>query len=215
MGLPNRTQYLSRVKSELSKKWPDNRAIRIVCHGHSVPSGYFKTPKVVTFGAYPHLLHVGLKRKYPYSVINVITTAIGGECALSGAKRFARDVLSLKPDVITLDYSLNDRGKDMHEVKKAWTAMIVAAKKAGCKVILLTPTGDSNENLLDPAALICRHAVQVKTLASQYSVGLADSLKGYQLLASRKRRIDSWLSQFNHPNEKGHAWVAKELLRWF
>ncbi|MEK5235702.1 hypothetical protein NST99_08380 [Paenibacillus sp. FSL L8-0470] len=32
------------------------RTLNIVCHGHSVPSGYFATPIVDTFHAYPHLL---------------------------------------------------------------------------------------------------------------------------------------------------------------
>ena len=40
--------YLADFKKELSKQWPDNRTLNIVFHGHSVPSGYFKTPAVNT-----------------------------------------------------------------------------------------------------------------------------------------------------------------------
>lgn len=36
--------YLSPIIDELAKRWPDNRTVNIVCHGHSVPSGYFATP---------------------------------------------------------------------------------------------------------------------------------------------------------------------------
>ena len=38
--------YLQDIKMELKKQWPSNKRIHIVFHGHSVPSGYFKTPKV-------------------------------------------------------------------------------------------------------------------------------------------------------------------------
>ncbi|MEN6427970.1 MAG: SGNH/GDSL hydrolase family protein [Phycisphaerales bacterium] len=95
--------YLLSVTTELSRQWPQNRTVNIVCHGHSVPAGYFRTPVVDTFNAYPHLLHRGLKERFPYAVVNVIVTAIGGENSESGAKRFERDVVALRPDVVTID----------------------------------------------------------------------------------------------------------------
>jgi acyl-CoA thioesterase I len=51
--------YLAPLVAELKQQWPANRAITVACHGHSVPSGYFHTPVVDTFNAYPHLLHRG------------------------------------------------------------------------------------------------------------------------------------------------------------
>ena len=44
-------RYLLPLREELTKTWPDNRAIHIVCHGHSVPAGYFATPTVDTLHA--------------------------------------------------------------------------------------------------------------------------------------------------------------------
>ena len=75
----NKQTYLASICEILRQHWPDNRTVNIVCHGHSVPAGYFATPRVDTFHAYPHLLHRGLKERYPFAVINVIVTAIGGE----------------------------------------------------------------------------------------------------------------------------------------
>jgi hypothetical protein len=85
--------YLTNISSLLTREWPSNRTVNIVCHGHSVPAGYFRTPKVDTFNAYPHLVHRGLKEKFPYAVINVIVTGIGGEQSEHGAKRFKHDVI--------------------------------------------------------------------------------------------------------------------------
>ena len=101
--------YLADVSKLLTAEWPKNRTVNIVCHGHSVPAGYFQTPTVNLLSAYPSMLHTKLATKFPHAVINVIVTAIGGENSEQGAKRFASDVLSLKPDVVTIDYSLNDR----------------------------------------------------------------------------------------------------------
>ena len=83
--------YLDDLLNTMAKRWPDNRTVTIVCHGHSVPSGYFATPFVDPFSAYPHLLHRMIKERFPYAVVNVIVTAIGGENAVSGAARDGRN----------------------------------------------------------------------------------------------------------------------------
>jgi hypothetical protein len=43
--------YLSALVELLGARWPKNRRVNIVGHGHSVPAGYFKTPLVDTFNA--------------------------------------------------------------------------------------------------------------------------------------------------------------------
>jgi lysophospholipase L1-like esterase len=163
--------YLEQVKELMRQKWPDNRTVNIVCHGHSVPSGYFKTPIVDTFNAYPHLLHQALKEKYPHAVINVIVTAIGGETSEKGEQRFKDDVLSHRPDVITIDYGLNDRGIGLENAEKSLTSMITQAKAQGVKVILLTPTGDVRSNLNEPKDPLNKQAELIRDLAKSRNVG--------------------------------------------
>ena len=84
-GMADRKNYLADLAVQLNRTWPNNRTINVVCHGHSVPAGDFKTPLVDSFNAYPHLIHRRLKDRYPNAVINVIVTAIGGEASESGA----------------------------------------------------------------------------------------------------------------------------------
>lgn len=230
--------YLADLSTLLQRQWPANRTVNVVCHGHSVPAGYFKTPVVDTFNAYPHLLHRALKERFPFAVINVIVTAIGGENAEQGAKRFERDVLALRPDVVTIDYSLNDRGIGLARAEAAWRSMITNATARGIKVILLTPTPDLRAKLDDPQDPLVQHAEQVRRLAAEYGVGLVDSLAAFQralrqpasaapppathgaeaLRAPRRpapKRLADLMAQVNHPNRAGHELVAAELQRWF
>jgi lysophospholipase L1-like esterase len=206
---------LHSVVVELSRQWPQNRTVNIVCHGHSVPAGYFKTPVVDTFNAYPHLLHRGLKERFPYAVMNVIVTAIGGENSEAGAQRFERDVLTLRPDIVTIDYALNDRGIGVARAEAAWKAMIARAKAAGAKVILLTPTPDTTASLDDPNEPLNQHAAQIRRLARENEVALVDSLAAFRTRVRAGEPLDSFMSQFNHPNRKGHELVAAELLKLF
>ena len=207
--------YLADVSALLKCQWPTNRTVNIVCHGHSVPSGYFKTPVVDTFNAYPHLLHRALKAHFPYAVMNVIVTGIGGENAERGAARFQHDVLDLHPDVITIDYALNDRGIGLARARVAWVSMITNACNRGIKVILLTPTPDLTAHLDDANDPLNQHAKQIRELAREYHVGLCDSLAAFQQLAAQGIDLKGMMSQSNHPNRKGHEVVATELAKWF
>jgi len=211
----SRETYLSGISALLARQWPKNRTVNIVCHGHSVPAGYFKTPVVDSFNAYPHLLHQALKERFPYAVINVIVTAIGGENSEAGAKRFERDVLTLHPDVVTIDYALNDRAIGLARADAAWRSMITNALNQGVKVILLTPTPDLRPNLDDPADPLNQHAEQIRNLAREYGVGLADSLAAFRARVSAGGRLKDLMAQGNHPNRKGHDLVVGELLKWF
>jgi lysophospholipase L1-like esterase len=194
---------------------PKNRTVNIVCHGHSVPAGYFKTPEVRSLDAYPHLLRAALAERYPHAVINVIVTAVGGENSESGARRFESDVLALKPDLVLIDYSLNDRRIGLERARAAWSNMIEKALARRVKVVCLTPTPDLAAKLSDPADPLNQHAEQVRQLAARYGVGLLDSLRAFEKVASSGTPISTLMSQGNHPNRAGHDLVAKELLEWF
>lgn len=211
----NPTSYLARVSAEFEKEWPHNRQINIVFHGHSVPTGYFKTPVIDTFNAYPHLLHKALKERFPYAVINAITTSIGGENSTQGVHRFANDVLTLKPDIVTIDYSLNDRKLGLESPREAWSQMIEQALSQNVKVLLLTPTGDWNADMQSPDDPLSQHAQQVRELAAKYGVGLVDSYQSFLDYLEEHGTIKPIMAQSNHPNREGHERVLEELKKWF
>jgi lysophospholipase L1-like esterase len=208
--------YLDPILDAMAVKWPENRMVNIVCHGHSVPAGYFATPYVNTQDAYPAQLHRIIGGRFPFAVVNVIVTAIGGEASPSGAARFGNDVLCHKPDLVTVDYGLNDRGVGLVEAEKAWRSMIEAALNKGCKVILLTPTWDRSyftggedwKRLEDHAALI-------RALADSYAVGLADSFAVFRERVRKNEDLVGLLSHVNHPSAKGHRLVAEALGAFF
>jgi lysophospholipase L1-like esterase len=187
----------------------------LVFHGHSVPSGYFKTPIVNTFESYPFLFFKQLKEIYPNAVVNVITTAKGGENSVNGEKRFKKDVLTHKPDVLFIDYALNDRVGGIEQSKKAMTKMIKAALKKHIKVILFTPTPHQNFNLLDTTNAYEPFAKEIRWLAKEYSVGLVDSYNIFREKLKEGHKVTEYMSQVNHPNKEGHQLVADEILKWF
>jgi acyl-CoA thioesterase-1 len=208
------TFYLDSVKTALQKTWPKNTTLNLVFHGHSVPSGYFKTPQVNTLSAYPHLTLKMIKEKYPPAVVNAIVTAIGGEQSEQGAKRFKEEVLNHKPNVLFLDYALNDRSIGLERAKIAWEKMILEAMTQGVKVILLTPTPDLKEYILSNNALLEQHSQQIRELAAKHYIGLVDSYAIFKKIA-KTENLQSFMAQSNHINKKGHKLVADAIMVYF
>ncbi len=215
MGAADSSCYLQDVKNELQKEWPKSRTINIVFHGHSVPSGFFRTPLVNTMEAYPQLVLKKLKAKYPYAVVNIIVTAKGGENSAQGADRFAADVLIHRPDVIFIDYALNDRKLGVENAFTAWNQMIAQAKMRGIKVVLLTPSPDTKENYASPENELRKHSVQIRRLAAENQVGLVDSYRAFEFLYGNPEKLDQYMAQFNHPNAAGHELIAVEIMKLF
>lgn len=215
MGQSIQFSEFTEIHRELHKKWPENRIINLVFHGHSVPSGYANTPDVKTLQAYPHQVLCAIKTIYPYAVVNSITTAIGGENAEQGAKRFKREVLPHRPDVLFIDYALNDRSIGLDKSRIAWEKMIVEAQKQGVKAILLTPTPDLTEEISNDSALLEKYSQQIHNLASKYRTGLIDSYAAFKARNNNGEELNIYMSQSNHPNEKGHRIVAELILNYF
>ncbi|MDR0724969.1 MAG: SGNH/GDSL hydrolase family protein [Prevotellaceae bacterium] len=212
--IAERETYLNDTKAELMKKWPQNRTVNLVFHGHSVPSGYFRTPDVRTLQSYPHLVLEAVKEAYPYAVVNAIVTAVGGENAERGAERFCREVLTHRPDVLFIDYALNDRGTGLERARTAWEKMIEAALNDSVKVILLTATPDTSVNILDYQSSLALHSQQVCELAAKYHIGLVDSYAAFRKKKENGEDIVDYMSQINHPNKKGHRLVCDMIVRW-
>ena len=200
------------LPASMDVKWPKNHTINLVFHGHSVPSGYQKTPDVRPFEAYPQLVFQGLKKDHPFAVMNCIVTAIGGEDSISGAARFEKDVLCHQPDVIFIDYALNDRRQPLDKVEAAWKSMVRQAKQRKIPVVLLTPTGDSSAKLNDPADPLCQRAVLIRKIAKEENVPLADVFATWCAEVTGGVPQADLLSQVNHPNLKGNTLAASTVL---
>lgn len=214
--IADRRTYLRGLRDSLRAQWPDYRPHSIACHGHSVVTGAFAKSEVRPFDSYPHLLHRALNERFPTALINVIVTALGGEHAVSGAARFTEDVLCHKPDLITIDYALNDRADGLARAGEAWRRMLDACAARDIPVLLLTPTMDA-PSAYDEACYteLAAHAAQIGALADEYAVGLVDAFAAFDAHVRAGHAIETLLSWPNHPSRAGHELVARLLTAWF
>lgn len=207
-------EYLREIKQELNAVWPKNKRINLVFHGHSVPAGYWNNHEVHTLESYPNLLLKQLKEKYPYAVINVIVTAIGGENSIHGEARFEKEVLVHNPDVLFIDYALNDRFSDLEKTKAATESMISMAKSRNIKVILITSSPDQRIDVSDPVNPLEPYVVQIRELAMKHKTGLADPYATFRQIV-RGGKLTDVMSSVNHPNQAGHMVIVEAIKPYF
>ncbi len=63
---------------------------------------------------------------------------------------------------------------DWKRALEAWEKMIKEAQKQNIPIILLTPTPDLTEDILDDKSPLEQHSRQIRRLAHDYKTGLID-----------------------------------------
>jgi len=176
--------------------------------GWKVPGGYVQ---LVTAG----LQTLGIK-------IVPIPAGIGGNTSVNMLARLDRDVLSKKPDWLTLSCGVNDvwhganGGVPLEPYEKNITSIIDQAQAAGIKVVLLTSTvigedltNDNNQKLVAYNDFLHQLARDRHLPIAEENDAIQAALKakapppGYKLLLTQDGV---------HPNPDGHQIMAIALL---
>lgn len=87
--------------------------------------------------------------------------------------------------------------------------------KKNIKVVLLTATPDQRVDLLSKETDLQKICNQVVELSKEYPVGLIDNYTLFQKIVSSGEKVTEYMSQVNHPNEKGHQLVVDGIMKYF
>ncbi|MDQ2732719.1 MAG: SGNH/GDSL hydrolase family protein [Armatimonadota bacterium] len=136
-----------------------------------------------------------------------------------------RDVLDLKPTVVTIDFSMNDGGYggfnqglyDQHIHGER--AIVKQLKDAGVLPIVLTVSGFEKNELGDPmqsyASTLEQFGAGDRKVAQDAGVPFADQFHGFMQAISRIRAIDPKgriSGDSVHPGQAGHLMMADLIL---
>lgn len=195
--------YLSRTLGLLREGKP----VTIVCWGDSVTAGGSASSPDKT---YVGLFEAQLRALYPKSTVKVINAGIGGSNTDSRRDGYDDEVLSYRPDLITVEF-VNDVGKPADTIKANWAEFIARARRANPAVefILITP------HYVTPAWMSGFEAgVQaMRDAASDNKVALADTTNIWQHLRGIGIPYETLLANgLNHPNDFGHEFFAASLM---
>ena len=205
---------------------------KIVIVGDSITEGG-KYP-----GGYVWLLERYLSALYPDRKIAIVNAGISGNKATDMQARFQKDAIDQKPDLVMINVGVNDvwhaffnfpknqffpqgnlpTGVPLAEYRDKITQMVLAAKAAGIRVVLLSPTPigeilDSPENrrLQEYIAAMREIALQNQCLFIDLNGPCQEVIATYQKHAGKT--LNLLAADGVHPNPSGYRIIAFTILR--
>lgn len=200
----------------------DGRAVRIIALGDSITRG--ARPKVTPTQIFPALVQAALRESGVRS--NVHNVGIGSERTDLALERLERDVISQRPDIVTVMYGTNDSWVDKGKTESRLSEkqfeenlrLIVSRLRAAkTRVVLMTEPrfGEDNQrNGLgeDPNIRLARYMERVRSVARELAVPLVDHFGQWTESQQRGQRLQLWTTDGCHPNIEGHADLASRMV---
>jgi len=182
----------------------------IVAFGDSITAGY-----CVRHG-FPSFWKALLAEKYPEAVVEMINSGISGDTSMDGLARLDWAVLSYEPDLITINFGINDcaLGLDLEEFEMNFVEMVRRIHAGPNSEILLL----SSQPLETPPydRLVQDYYLAIERVAKQMDVGFVDVYGAWMRRVEEGTPLGSLiLPGLDHPNEAGYKIIAEELMRLF
>jgi len=191
---------LARMK-QFQKKAEAGEPVTVAFLGGSITQGCLSsTPKT----CYAYLTYAWLQERFPKANMTYHNAGIGATTSHLGVARLKEDVLALHPDLLVIEFSVNDED-DSAFFKETYEGLVRAALQASedlAVVILHNVRYDDGGN-----------AEEIhRPIARQYElpeVSVRSSL--YPLVKAGKVQNREITQDDLHPNDLGHALVASIL----
>ena len=184
--------------------------VTIVAFGDSITAGF-----AVRRG-FPSYWKQMLAEKYPEASIEMINSGISGDTSMDGLARLDYSVLSYEPDLITINFGINDcvLGLGLEEFEANFVEMVRRIRSGpGSEILLL-----SSEPLETPPydRMVLDYYQAVQRVAKQMDVGFVNVFAAWMKVINAGTPLTGLiLSGLDHPNEAGYRIIAEELMRWF
>ncbi|MED9926599.1 MAG: GDSL-type esterase/lipase family protein [Lachnospiraceae bacterium] len=192
---------MTRLKN-LMKRAANGESLVIGFLGGSITQGSLSsTPKT----CYAYLVYEWWKKSFPNAAFSFVNGGIGGTTSHYGGARAWKDVLCYRPDIVTVDFSVNDDANEFFEETYEGTLRrLLAAPSAPAVVVLNNVFYDTGKNAQDYHNRIADHY-------GIPHVSIKDTI--FPDVESGKIVRADITPDNLHPNDKGHRLVADEICK--
>lgn len=186
--------------------------------------------------AYPALVAHELGRMFPFAQPAVINAGVSGDNAAGGRSRLARDVLFARPDLVFVNFGLNDSMNPdvedgLRRYREAMKGIFEDVRSSGAECVLVTPNHMcgyvshrlENDTLAGHrqgrrprakrghSAPLCGRGPRGSPRAGR---AVADTYRVWDALAAAGVDTTEMLANsINHPSREAHRLFVNEILR--
>jgi lysophospholipase L1-like esterase len=191
---------------------------RILFQGDSITDGNRgrnADPNHILGHGYGFIIAARHGAAFPESKLEFMNRGVSGNSVLDLEKRWQKDEIELKPDVLSILIGVNDhsRGMALSQYEEYYDKLLGAARAANPKLKLVlcepftlpvAPKKDNYEAWLD--GLKQRQAI-VSKLARKYGAALVRFQRVFDE-AAKRAPADYWIWDGVHPTYRGHQLMA-------
>ena len=192
---------MTRLKN-LMKRAANGESLVIGFLGGSITQGSLSsTPKT----CYAYLVYEWWKKSFPNAAFSFVNGGIGGTTSHYGGARAWKDVLCYRPDIVTVDFSVNDDANEFfEETYEGMLRRLLTAPSDPAVVVLNNVFYDTGKNAQDYHNRIADHY-------GIPHVSIKDTV--YPDVESGKIVRADITPDNLHPNDNGHRLVADEICK--
>ncbi len=216
-GLPLKTDYLTDEMYERATQFMEGdltrlaKAMRKAQAGEEITVGVIGGSITEKYSAssydkcYASYVQMWWEERFPDTKVNFVNAGIGGTSSYLGVHRADEDLLYAKPDVVVVEFSVND-GND-NFFKKSYDNLVrkIMFEDQEPAVMLLFTTQENGTNAQVNDSLI---GFSYKLPMLSYANAVLPSIKAGEF---------TWkdISPDNvHPNDRGHAIIGEIMYRY-
>ena len=152
---------------------------------------------------------------FPAAKLDFYNRGVSGNTVRELYKRWTKDTIELKPDLLSVMIGVNDHSKNvpLAEYEKTYDELLAAARAANpnLKLVLCAPFVKHKDGPV-PEDIVARQAIVAK-LAAKYGAALVEFQKIFDAATAVGTSADYWIWDRVHPTYRGHQLMADEWER--
>jgi lysophospholipase L1-like esterase len=189
---------------------------RILFQGDSITDGNRgrnTDPNHILGHGYVFIIAARHGAAFPDAKLDFMNRGISGNTVLDLEKRWQKDTLDLKPDILSILIGVNDdgRGVPLDQYEQVYDKLITDAKTANPKIKLVLgepfvkPTGKLGDGIRKRQEIVAK-------LAQKHGAALVHFQRIFDE-AAKRAPADYWVWDNVHPTYRGHQLMADEWER--
>ena len=193
-------------------KLKHDKKLRVAYFGGSVTEGAGSSDHEKT--SYRALTTAWLKERYPDAEVTEIYAAIGGTGTSFGIFRQRQDVISESPDLIFIEFSVNDFGDSYDRVLPQIESMLrqIRRELPNADAVVLISTAQMVIEHIEAGGVFESRDAHVKA-ASHYGAPVIDFGNAlYERIKAEGVPFSAYAPDELHPDDSGYAVIAEYLI---
>jgi acyl-CoA thioesterase I len=152
-----------------------------------------------------------------YSEYNLkfINRGVSGNLVRDLKKRWKKDCLDLKPNIVSILVGINDihwLANSDESFRSDYRSVLEQTRQLGCQIVLLEPFLVDSKEILELTEELNSKIAIVRELSKEFETGLIP-LNEIFMEACVKSRPSFWALDGVHPTLAGHALIAQSWLK--